>query len=417
MSVQKTNIRRLLLTFEALADLGPEMTAERAFPDTARTMLSALMEAVAAREGALFVFSDRPAQLTSVAAMGFGNFPDLARIPLLPKHVHALANARTPQVLSGKMTESFFSSDGNVAPELFRCIVPLRVSNRLVGVIAMGRREGDALYDTDEVEALSLFSHYVALAVHNHALSESLAQRVSENLKLLASVHNFYDSALETFASAIDIKHVNVHGHSIRVGRYAAGIADAMGMDANETAGIKAGGYLHDIGMVTVDKRIWGKPAALDASEFKEMADHTVVGHQIVSGVEFPWPHIPEIVRSHHERADHSGYPDHLGLADLSLPVRVVSLADTFDAMVTQRPYRQPISVGEALSEVVRLTPVKFDSTAVQALLVQIRRDAVGGTRARFLDDRAICNIAPSDVDLLASALHHKLNNGRIYSA
>ncbi len=417
MSVQKTNIRRLLLTFEALADLGPEMTAERAFPQTARTMLAALMEAVGAREGALFVYSDRPAQLTSVAAIGFGNFPDPARIPLLPKHVHALANARLPQVLTAKMTESFFSSNGNVAPELFKCIVPLRVSNRLVGVIAMGRREADAVYDTDEVEALAMFSHYVALAVHNHTLSESLAQRVAENLKLLASVHNFYDNALETFASAIDIKHVNVHGHSIRVGRYATGIAEAMGLDANETAGIKAGGYLHDIGMVTVDKRIWGKPAALDANEFKEMADHTVVGHKIVSGVEFPWPHIPEIVRSHHERADHSGYPDHLGLTELTVPVRVVALADTFDAMITQRPYRQPVAVGEALSEIVRITPTKFDPNAVQALLVQVRREAVGGARAKFLDDRVICNIAPSDVDILASALHHKLSNGRIYSA
>lgn len=417
MGVTKTNIRRLLLTFEALAELGPEMTAERAFPQTARTMLASLMEAVGAREGALFLFTDRPALLTSVAAAGFSNFPEPAKIPLLPKHVHALVNARQPMTMSGKNTEGFFSSNGNIAPELFKCVTSLRVGSRLVGVIALGRRESDAAYDSDELDALSLFTHYVALAVNNHALSESLAQRVAENLKLLASVHNFYDNALEAFAAAIDIKHVNIHGHSIRVGHYASGMGEAMGLDQTEVAGVKAAGYLHDIGYVAVDKRIFSKPSALDANEFKEMIDHTIVGHQIVNGVEFPWPHIPEVVRSHHERSDRSGYPDHLGPDEISLPVRLVAVADTFDAMVTPRPYRQPLSVGEALSEIVRIAPAKFDPSAVQALLVQVRRDAVGSNRARFLDERTICNIGPNDINVLASALSHKLNNGRIYSA
>ncbi len=417
VGVKQTNIRRLLLTFEALAELGPEMTAERAFPETARTMLASLMEAVGAREGTLLVFSDRPSALTSVAAAGFSNFPSPARIPLLPRHVHALTSTRMPIAMSGKMFEQYFSSNGNIAPELFKCIAPLRVGNRLVGVIALGRREADAAYDTDELEALALFTHYVALAVQNHALNESLASRVAENLKLLASVHNFYDNALETFAAAIDIKHVNIHGHSIRVGRYAAGIGEALGLDATEVSGVKAAGYLHDIGYVAVDKHIFSKPAALDAQEYQEMVDHTVVGQQIVSGVEFPWPHIPEVVRSHHERADRTGYPDRVGLDELSQATRVVAVADTFDAMVTPRPYRQQMSVGEALSEIVRIAPAKFDPGAVQALLVQIRRDAVGSNRTPFLDERAICNISPSDVDLLASALQHKLNNGRIYSA
>ncbi len=418
MGLKKTNIRRLLLTFEALADLGPEMTAERSFAQTAQAMLSSLMDTVAAREGALFVFSDRPAMLTSVAAAGFANFPEPARIPLLPKHVHALTTTRAPLAVAGPMLEAYFTSNGNVAPELFKCLAPLKVGNRLVGVIALGRREGDERYDADEFEALALFTHYVALAVNNHALTESLAQRVSDNLKLLASMHNFYDNALEAFANAIDVKHVNIHGHSIRVGRYAAGIGEGLGLEPAVVAGMKAAGYLHDIGYVAVDKRIFSKPSALDPQEFKEMVDHTLVGQQIVTGVEFPWPRIPEVVRSHHERADRSGYPDRLALDELSEPVRVVAVADTFDAMITQRPYRQPLSVGEALSEIVRIAPSKFDVAAVQALLVQVRRDAVGSSgRQRFLDERTVCNIAPADIDVLAAALNHKMNNGRISSA
>src|SRR5207253_1233922 len=84
-------------------------------------------------------------------------------------------------------------------------------------------------------------------------------------------------------------------------------IGDALGLDSNDVAAVRSAGYLHDIGKVAVDKRLFGKPTVLDAEEFQEMADHTTVGHQIVTGVQFPWPFVPEVVRWHHERADGSG--------------------------------------------------------------------------------------------------------------
>ena len=186
-------------------------------------------------------------------------------------------------------------------------------------------------------------------------------------------------------------------------------------MDQGEVAALRSAGYLHDIGKVAVDKHIFGKPGALDPSEFREMADHTVVGHQIVSGVQFPWPRIPEIVRWHHERGDGSGYPDGLLMEDVPMAVRIVGLADTFDAMISERPYREPLSVGGTLSEIVRLTPQKYDPNAVQGLLLQVRRDAVGSNRAPFLENRAGLSIAPPDVDHLAATLQHKLSSGRLY--
>jgi putative nucleotidyltransferase with HDIG domain len=294
-------------------------------------------------------------------------------------------------------------------------VAPLKIGGKLVGLVGLGRREGDAFYDDEELAALGLLCHYVALAVHNHTLTQTLAQRVSEKVRLLASLHGFYDNALEAFASAIDVKHVNIHGHSLRVGRFAAGVGEAMGLDAGEVAALKSAGYLHDIGKVAVDKRLFGKPTALDPEEFREMADHTIVGHQIVSGVEFPWPRIPETVRSHHERGDGSGYPDGLLLEDVSMPVRIIGLTDTFDAMTSERPYRESLSVGAALSEIVRLTPQKFDPDAVQGLLLQVRRDAAGSNRTPFFQEQVVVNIAPGDVDSLAANLQHKITRGRMY--
>ncbi len=415
MAEQKNNFRRLLRTVEALSDLGPEMTAEREFPQTARAMVAALQQAGGVREVVLFTYSDKPPLLSSVAADGFALMPEPAVIPLLPRQVHALTAAQGPVILTSATYGNFLSSNGNVAPELFKCVAPLKVGGKLVGVVGLGRREGEALYDDEELAALGLLCHYVALAVQNHALAQTLAQRVSEKVKLLASLHGFYDNALEAFASAIDVKHVNIHGHSLRVGRYSAGIAEAMGSDAGEVAALKSAGYLHDIGKVVVDKRLFGKPSALDPEEFREMADHTIVGHQIVSGVQFPWPRIPETVRSHHERGDGSGYPDGLVMEDVSMPVRIVGLADTFDAMTSVRPYRESMSVGAALSEIVHLTPQKFDPNAVQALLLQVRRDASGSNRTRFFEEPGMVNISPGDVDLLAGNLQHKLSHGRLY--
>jgi len=416
VAVQTTNFRRLLRTVEALSELGPALTAEREFSETSRLMLSAIMEAAGAREGALFLFNDKPAMLSSAAAQGFALMPDPAFIPLLPKHAHALSAARGPVVLNASTYSVFLSSNGNVAPDLFKCLAPLKAAGKLAGVVALGRRPGDVQYEDDELDAMELLCSYVALAVHNHALTQTIAQRVSENLRLMASLHGFYDNALEAFATAIDVKHVNIHGHSLRVGRYAAAIGEAMGMEPGEVAALRSAGYLHDIGKVAVDRRLFGKPGALDPEEFREMADHTVVGHQIVSSVQFPWPKIPEAVRWHHERSDGTGYPDQLSMNDLPMPVRIVGLADSFDAMTTIRPYREPLSVGSALTDLVRLSPQKYDPNVVQALLIQVRRDSVGSNRTPLLADRISVNIAAGDIDQLAATLQHKVSRAKAYS-
>jgi putative nucleotidyltransferase with HDIG domain len=237
---------------------------------------------------------------------------------------------------------------------------------------------------------------------------------VSENLRLLASLHGFYDNALEAFAAAIDVKHVDIHGHSLRVGRYSQAIGEAMGLDPTEVASLRSAGYLHDIGKVAVDKRLFEKPSSLDPQELREMKDHTVVGHQIVSHVQFPWPQIPEIVRWHHERGDGSGYPDGIRGDETPLPVRIVALADTFDAMTSQRPYRERMPLGIALQELIRMVPQKYDANAMQALLIQIRRDSVGSNRVPVLDPE-LMTLSAANVDELASSLQHKISNDRKY--
>ncbi|MGA7631971.1 MAG: HD domain-containing phosphohydrolase [Terriglobales bacterium] len=412
--MQGTDFKKILKTFEALTDLGPELTADRDFRQTARTMLTAVMEAAGAREAVLFSFDERRSLLSSVDSQGFTLMPDPSVMRLLPRHVQTLTAASGPVLLNSSTHDVFLSSSGNVAPELFKCVCPLKVRGKLAGLIALGRRTGDALYEEDALDALKMLSPYIALTIQNHTLGQSLAHRVSENLRLAASLHGFYDNALEAFATAIDVKHVNIHGHSLRVGRYSQAIGEALGMNPNDAASLRSAAYLHDIGMVAVDRRLFEKPSKLDQEEYREMRDHTVVGHQIVSQVQFPWPQIPEIVRWHHERADGSGYPDGLHGDEIPQAVRVVALAETFDAMTSERAYRERLSVGAALQELIRLTPQKYDPQVLHALLIQVRRDAVGTNRLPILDP-TMMNLSAVDIDELASTLQQRVKQSKLF--
>jgi len=177
---------------------------------------------------------------------------------------------------------------------------------------------------------------------------------------------------------------------------------------------------------VTVDNHIFSKAAALEPVEFQEMANHTVLGHRIVSSVQFPWPHIPQAKRSHHKRADGSGYPDQLRSDEVSMPVRIVAVADMFDAMLSDRPYRKRHSLAETAAELGRLAPSKLDTDVVHALLVQLRRDAAAlmsparpwaaiqeKTRKPFLDPSVACDISPIDIDHMVAELNHRAHFGR----
>ena len=416
-----------LLASQVLAELGPVLTGERDLSQTANGALEVVLAAIRAGSGALFRFQEKPAMLASIAAQGFVVFPQTAVFPLLPKHVHALTNTPGPQKISRDRCDTFLSSTGNISSVWFRCVAPLRVRGKLIGALLLGEREGGAEYTPEVLKQVGDLAPFIALAIYNHQLMMSLEERIAENLKLITSVHSFWDDALAAFAATIDVKSILMQGHSLRVGRYAAGMAESLGMNATEASEMRAAGYLHNIGMVAIDKHLFTKPGPLEPVEFQEMAEHTVLGHRIVSTVQFPWPRIPEVVRSHHERADGSGYPDRLHNDEVSIPVKIVAVADTFDAMLSERPYRKKLSLGEAAAQLSWLAPAKLDGEVVHALLVQLRRDAVSHVspprpwssapdklRKMFLDPSVGCNISPTDIDHMVSELNRRMSRGRV---
>jgi putative two-component system response regulator len=156
-------------------------------------------------------------------------------------------------------------------------------------------------------------------------------------------------------------------GHSQRVSRYAVRTAVLLGFTGDTLDEIRLGGELHDIGKIGTRDAVLRKPGPLTPSEFEEIKLHVIEGEEILEPLRRDHPLVLQIVRSHHERIDGSGFPDGLRGHAIPMPARIVAVVDAFDAMTTERTYRVPVAAREALAELKRMAGVQFDADVVTA--------------------------------------------------
>ncbi len=159
------------------------------------------------------------------------------------------------------------------------------------------------------------------------------------------------------------------HGHSGRVAMYAVATARELGVQSNELEELRLGGELHDIGKIGVRDAVLHKAGPLTPDEFAEMRRHTIDGEAMLAVLRSDHPVVLDVVRSHHERLDGTGFPDGLAAGRISMPVRIVAVADAFDAMTSTRSYRGRESVEWAIDELKRESGSHFDPLVVDAFL------------------------------------------------
>lgn len=177
----------------------------------------------------------------------------------------------------------------------------------------------------------------------------------------------------EALATAIDAKDQTTHCHVRRVQLYAAGMGDVYDLPKTEIAALKAGALLHDIGKLAVSPHILNKPGRLTPAEFDKMKIHTIVGAQILSRVNFPYPVIP-IIRHHHEQWDGLGYPDGLKGEQIPITARIISVVDCFDSVREDRPFRRGMTRDEAVALLLRGSGTHFDPRVVELFLENLPR-------------------------------------------
>jgi HD-GYP domain-containing protein (c-di-GMP phosphodiesterase class II) len=211
------------------------------------------------------------------------------------------------------------------------------------------------------------------LALTFNSMSDEIERHI-ENLKRAAEENRaLFIGSIQMLAGAVDEKDPYTRGHSDRVTRYSVLIATEMGLSADEVEKIRISAQLHDVGKIGIEDRILKKPGALTPDEFEIMKTHTTKGAIILRPVEQLRDMIPGI-ELHHESLDGRGYPYGLKGDQIPLMPRVIMVADTFDAMTTNRPYQAAAEPDYAVRIINSLAKTKFDPLCVAAFTAVFQR-------------------------------------------
>jgi putative nucleotidyltransferase with HDIG domain len=198
---------------------------------------------------------------------------------------------------------------------------------------------------------------------------EALVLKKTDDLrKAMANLERSYDITLEALGDALDLKDAETEGHSKRVTAFTIAIARAMSLPKEKISVIARGAFLHDIGKMAIPDEILRKPGALEPAEVEVMKEHCYRGYKLVKNIPF-LAEAAEIVYSHQERYDGTGYPRGLKGDEIHLGARIFAIADTLDAIVSDRPYRRARTLAEAKEEIAKWSGRQFDPDIVKVFL------------------------------------------------
>src|SRR5690349_23428057 len=205
-----------------------------------------------------------------------------------------------------------------------------------------------------------------ALVLQNRFYQEHLERQVREQAQ---RIQELFLQGVQMLARALEAKDAYTRGHSIRVSQYAVKTAQRLGFAGPGLDGIRLGGELHDIGKIGTREAVLHTPGLLTADEFRQISEYTAVGERRRLPLAQQSPDVLRIVRSHHERLDGRGFPDGLRGEKIPIEARIVAVADAFDAMTTERPYRDSRPPDAAVDELRRVAGTQLDPEAVEAFV------------------------------------------------
>jgi putative nucleotidyltransferase with HDIG domain len=351
------------------------------------SILNDAVTALEAQRGAI-VLADGPDDSLRLRALATSS-PDVPARPAFSLSLAQRSFGRGESVLCRRVDDdpelAVAQSIAEGAMSSVLCVL-LRTPRKRLGVLHMDRGPFQTPFSYDDLY-----------------LADALAANVSagiESAQLLKRQQNLFLSTITILAQAVELRDDYTGGHTARVSKYAEVLARQLELSPAELKWIRLGTPLHDIGKIGINDAILKKPGPLTPEEFKIMQTHTVMGAAILQTIPELAPVIP-IVRSHHERWDGKGYPD--GLQGEAIPrlARIVAVADTFDAMTSDRPYRKGMHESVAFAEVEKNQGKQFDPECTQAFLAAtdqvlaiLQEDTITSTTLAQSSEVAACRTA-----------------------
>jgi HD-GYP domain-containing protein (c-di-GMP phosphodiesterase class II) len=232
--------------------------------------------------------------------------------------------------------------------------VPLQIKAQVIGAVIVERNAEDAAFTKEDLFLLTTLSNHAVVAI--------------ENAWLYESVKDHYLATIQSLVNALEASDKFTKGHSERVRYLSLELGRHIGLDFRELEILEQASILHDIGKIGIESFILQKQGKLTSNEYSMIKAHPLIGEEILGPIG-TLTEVRQIIIQHHERYDGKGYPYGLNGDDLSLKAKILSVVDTFDAMMSDRPYRKAISVQKIKEEVMAHAGTQFDPHVVEAFI------------------------------------------------
>ncbi|MFP6597797.1 MAG: HD-GYP domain-containing protein, partial [Candidatus Hydrogenedentota bacterium] len=252
---------------------------------------------------------------------------------------------------------------------------------KVLAVLNVNQKIGGGTFTEGDLKILNIIANQAAVAI--------------ENVRLMQEIELAHMAALHSMARALEAKDQYTHGHSERVRNYAVMAAQHMGLSIEDQETLRLSAILHDVGKIGVSDAILNKVEKLTDEEWGQIRQHPVIGYDVLKSVAYLTPEHLAVIRSHHERLDGTGYPDGLSEDKQDQRVRILAVADTYDAMSGDRAYRKGLPAEKILSELEYCAESKKLDANVVKVFIKLIKD---GTIYRFADAEPVIG-DPSPVD------------------
>ncbi|HSL92947.1 MAG TPA: HD-GYP domain-containing protein [Candidatus Limnocylindrales bacterium] len=381
--------RREAFKLKALRDFTLCFSRARDFDESLNLALMVILGTYSIAKGALFLEEEGEFRVCVSRGLPPGIPPIEASKELLATLRRSVQPVRMGRpAVSGAIRQAVAGIERAVPAFSVAVLCPLGTRNGTPGLLALGPTiTGEALTQRQR-ETLSVMTSLLSSHVSNHRvlsdifrLNEVLQIQVRENDRLLGGMQEIYFDTIRALATAIEAKDPYTRGHSERVAKISVSIAKRLELPDKDVQAIRIASILHDVGKIGTARSILLKPSPLNAEEVLEIRRHPQTSYEILSEIRFPYPDVALLARDHHEWLDGTGYPGGKREGQIPMGARIIALADAFDAMVSDRPYRDSLPLLVALGEIRSCLRRHYDPNVGRMFFRSLRTELVGDPR------------------------------------